>query len=851
MGLSSSSQKSESVEELSKLVVFCRTETNSLNSQKKLLSGIGKLKKDLQNPKLKKAVLEELKGVKAMPSVVSCANWQKEVSSQEELSEVQIEAIDLLLVIISEDFSFAYYIFQHNLIGVINKIALSDIPEYRLKGVRILSYILGQTDKKIEGCDLVLEIDKINPLYTLNLILQSTKSEVLSQVFAMKGVKCLAPAYKSEFVPKGIVATIGNILLEKDTNKELIQESLEALAVACEQQETVNKVVDSKLLPKVMEFLAVAETSASATKCLQAMCRYRQIRSSIDKATLKQLYRIATGTNESMGLNAKSALLALCLEEDKLEYFKNKGWSQSIFSLFRNLKSFESRLKSVEIISQLSDDCLNYSLNDLYESICEPLKSLVNDKSTEIRIKAISALKNLIQRIDLQKHFTESKFVKLLVETYEFLEEPFYKLDTIVCMSVISNNCRKLLEEIEYMNFFLSKVNKQEVTKELLTEETAEQVTKLAKLTCCGMPEQFVQSEMKSKVKFVCSECRSDSEFLRLKAVGALGILSQNYSFRENLIQWGVLEELVLLLKDEFPSVKSQAAKVLSYLTTAPDKLELWLKMDSAYVVDASNLHITEKSLEVKKLRSSEMYSGWGKEFSKGETVVISDFPFLEAWTFFVWFKLPLVKGKFNVLLQGSTRTGAILGVSGNNFVTYDESSGVLVTLWSGVAKLNKGWHNLLVTRSVEGLVTAYIDGEAGKPKSVKILQNMKYFGNDSSGEAPFGTLCDLRVYSRCLSYSEIHSIQKYNSNFVDGLPDKVCEYSNLNDMCNLLADFLREDLDVMKVEALEALGNLATKASCRAGILRSGGLQLIVSSLNSPNRALRFHAARALVNLA
>lgn len=140
------------------------------------------------------------------------------------------------------------------------------------------------------------------------------------------------------------------------------------------------------------------------------------------------------------------------------------------------------------------------------------------------------------------------------------------------------------------------------------------------------------------------------------------------------------------------------------------------------------------------------------------------------------------------------------------------------------------------------------MSNRTGKKSIVK--EPFKYFGNDKRGKFPFGTICDFRVYQRCLTSTEIKELSVYSENVLEGLPDKYCEFANAADIPTVLIELVRTEGDVVKILALQALANLATKASCRSSMLRNSIIPALVDSIRSVNPFIREYSAKCLVNL-
>lgn len=502
-----------------------------------------------------------------------------------------------------------------------------------------------------------------------------------------------------------------------------------------------------------------------------------------------------------------------------------------------------------------------------------PLVKLLDDKSEEIFLKALATLDNLALRDDLQTSISKAGAVSAIIKKYKSLTIMNGKILCVEILALLSNNDFELLNKKDYIMFFV------EVQKEMSdhdaglfndsAEDSAyrEKMLKLARLTLAGASENFVQSDVRKKMKFVATECRNGDPKMACKAAGTFGVLASDYRYRPNLVKTGMVEELVSLIKHENFAVITQACKAIYNFTRGHDGMELWFKFDSTYVYDATSLHILSETIECVHLPGDKgIYANWGMVFDKSKRIEVEDMPLLDEWTVACWFTWPLPKSseeersfdseyysEDHVLVQGASMMGGFIVFRNDEIGAYDQMTGQFVTLWNSLSQLKKGWHFLAVSKDNSNKMQAYIDGQQ-KVKlisAVSLNEPMRYFCNDFSFNHGMGAIADLRVYRRALPYSDIKSISKYTENIFDGMPDKYIEYVNIAEGPLHLVERLKLDSQQVKIPAVMALANLATKSSCRASIVRSGGVPLLISSLGTPIPNLKFHVARALVNMA
>lgn len=859
MGTSESVQEKSSVDLLCQTFMLSTSENSSGASMIKMItSSLQNVLRDIENVKTREKTMRELSDTKGIPAILGCLN--KKIPGEFEGNIVQCEALKIFYQMMVDDKKKYDMLFDNEIIQVVNKLALSNNSDYRSIGTKIISLV---SDDKT----YIDKLESVNPLYTLNMVVSSPSTDNLTKLEALTGIKNLANKFKKELLNRGIVNTLANILLDaKPPNEPIAVLTLNCLGIVLEEKNVCIKLIEDSVIDKVKLYLSYKSPSllASSAQCMQAMCNFEIGRACINKEDLVCLQEISKSNDQEASLSAKSALLALCLMEEKLAYFKKHGWIDDIFSAFKETKTHQSRMKLSNTLKQLSRDCMKYTLYDLYQSVCDPAILLVQDSNNQIQNRSLSVLLKIVMRGDLQIKLGELNCSRLLISSFQTFNTLKERLNCIVILALISNNYLSILEDVGYVDFFIAMANKtrQEIASDCKKEkpdtaelEMVEEIAKISMITCIAVPEQYVQTDMKSKIKFLCSQCRSQSHFIRCRAAGTLSILASNYQTRSLLVSCGMIDELLLLIKDKNDGVICQAAKALASLSTRPEGLELWLKFDSTYVVDAANLHVPEQTISITTLKKNTgLYNTWGKEFKTGDAIPFRDIPFMKSWTVSVWFRTPFPKHKGpNVLIQGRTGAGAIVAVFKNAVKSYDQKTGIFVTLWDGVSNLEKGWHHLAVLRNENGIMEVYVDGinQPDNAKNVTVLEPMKFFGSNKVGNEPFGTICDLRLYPRLLSYTETKALAKYNDNIIDGLPDSMIEYVNICDGVSYLVQSLPSATDLVKLEISQTLANLSIKASCRASILRNNGLPYLIDCLNSKNPYLRTRGARCLVNLA
>ncbi|MEN9622073.1 MAG: hypothetical protein RLZZ67_507 [Candidatus Parcubacteria bacterium] len=127
------------------------------------------------------------------------------------------------------------------------------------------------------------------------------------------------------------------------------------------------------------------------------------------------------------------------------------------------------------------------------------------------------------------------------------------------------------------------------------------------------------------------------------------------------------------------------------------------------------------------------------------------------AWTIASWFKYPLgPSGSWNTLTRGVSADHQVIIQSDGQLGTYDNGGLGFVSSGYNMSTLapNAGWHHLTAVGS--GSVTSfYIDGVFVGSSAFKSSSQISYVGNYQGGGQQFGTIDEVRVYTRALSAAE------------------------------------------------------------------------------------------------
>lgn len=877
MGGIQSSEK-PAIETLCNQIILAKAESQYSTIEPIIIETLKNIGSQIENPRLKDSILLSLKeGRKGIPSLIFCMMWKgSAVASQQsgaksgqepqfdENNKVRKQAFETFYKILLADRGMYRFLFDQELIGPVNKICLTGKTEFKQIGVKILNYLTS-----VEEC--YSELKAFNPLYTMNSLLISRPESVNSEIrkLALRGIENLAKGCKSEFVINGVIGTLLNILHENKEQEE-ISIVMDCFAKSADDISVARNLIEEDFSDLIDRFLrnSSPEIRVSTAACVDGLCRLESGREIIKNSTLKLLHSLSKEPEEALRMHAKSALLNLCLNEAKLNYFTNRKWVDEIMDTFNELKTEANRDRVIKIIKQLSKDCLKYTLYMLYLALTKPLITLVQDKNDKIRSSALTSMVNLTVRLDLQPEYTQ--VAEILIKQFDKLKRMKDRVKSMTILSVLSITNQNLINESFYTNFFFTKADRSQYSflgsdqsytlesefhkneKKIEDQkEDIEDMVKLARITCISFPSGEVQTIMNEKLKLINSQCRSLNQKIRYRAVGTLAVLATRDTLRHILHDNEFFETIILMLSDPADEVKLVSCLAIKNMLISPDQIKLWLKFDSSFVIDSSNNRTLAVAVRNKPLnKNSGLYLNWGKEFHKSETVIISKFPPLKEWTISLWFRTPLPQGD-KILVQGKSGTGAIIGANDDYFYAIDIKTGAELPLWTGLKGLSRKWNHLCVTLDSQKRILARINNEQTRDnKEINLEECFKYFMNGKKGKNPFGVVCDFRVYERFMNVKEVEELSKYNENVVFALPDRYCEYANVADIPTSLIHIIEKERNVIKISALQALTCLATKSSCRASMLRNSIINIIVGLIRSVNTNISKYSAMCLVNL-
>ncbi|MFQ5406680.1 MAG: LamG domain-containing protein, partial [Candidatus Micrarchaeia archaeon] len=159
---------------------------------------------------------------------------------------------------------------------------------------------------------------------------------------------------------------------------------------------------------------------------------------------------------------------------------------------------------------------------------------------------------------------------------------------------------------------------------------------------------------------------------------------------------------------------------------------------------------------------------GNARDFASGDlmsiaTIDLPDNPGSE-WTIEAWFKSPLFNigvNCWNTLTSGpGPADDHQITVSVINCPPADTYFGTSVAGFNGVAELDAstlsdGWHHLAAVGQ-GGQTMFYLNGELMGTAGVQSTSNIAYIGNVGGGTEPFGTIDEVKIYSRALTVDEI-----------------------------------------------------------------------------------------------
>lgn len=155
--------------------------------------------------------------------------------------------------------------------------------------------------------------------------------------------------------------------------------------------------------------------------------------------------------------------------------------------------------------------------------------------------------------------------------------------------------------------------------------------------------------------------------------------------------------------------------------------------------------------------------------------------------------------------------------------------------------------------KGCQGAIKFFIDGKATtkEPQKCICIQPIGFVGNSKDGNAPFGTVADLRVFpyllskaqrkrlSSCCPESEFDQPDKFMAEFIEvGLIKLILDDLNLYVRANVKKSLCR------------VLTYLSSHRDCKAYILRYNGLEKAQAMAQDCNLEIKFEAERLIQSL-
>jgi hypothetical protein len=632
---------------------------------------------------------------------------------------------------------------------------------------------------------------------------------------------------------------------------ETISLCLKVLSRLCVIVTVTTRLLSSEITPKITEKLNNPKLQESVCELLSSLCKDETSRRYMQDK-IPQIIRLARNSEGVLGLKARTCLVCVCFSDENYEYLTRRRQIDIVQEVMLKLDEPEVRLEVATTLNRLSTEAKVLSQPRLLIAILQPLVLLLDSEEPLVIALTTKAILRLTQRNDMQKFVhSQGATKKLLSRLKSYLaredlaEVEKESMESIVfTLCILTNHFTNvgLLSNRSYVSA-LHKLSESSRSSPILAE--------IATLTLCCVPEIYSSNPIQDKLRHALSALKNINNKIVYKAIGVLSVLAAEDKYRILFTKLKGVERITSLLESNKPAIVSQAAQAISNLLVAPDGLELWLKLDTLNVCDAANLHMPVRA-NIGRMTTNSINEHWGHKFSKGDVIEIRDIAAMSMWTLGFWFLMPLSGDRPQIVVQGHKASGAILAVFDSTFCIIDEHSGQTVPILDLKSyRLKNSWQHFSLVYS--DCIKAYLNGlevYVDTAQTIKISQRMQYFCNGADCNSPFKAIADIRLYRRAFKASEVEVLAKRARNVVDGLPDKMAEYINLANGVNLLhRNFIKND-NLSKLPVIQALANLATKASLRGSIIRSSFLPLIVAEINSPNPAIKFHACRLIVNL-
>ena len=158
--------------------------------------------------------------------------------------------------------------------------------------------------------------------------------------------------------------------------------------------------------------------------------------------------------------------------------------------------------------------------------MAKPLLVLLIDEDTNVSDLALSALVNFCARLDLQTSYFENGASRILNKMFEEATSFKKQLDILSVLSLMSIGNPSLLNDANYAEFFLTRVNRSNYKLKVETKFTVEdlnyieEMARLSKLTCIAFNSAQEHYGLKNQIrllsklfyKYPLSSCRNSEQ---------------------------------------------------------------------------------------------------------------------------------------------------------------------------------------------------------------------------------------------------------------------------------------------------------------------------------------------------
>ena len=779
-----------------------------------------------------------------LEDIVTLITWDK-AYQESDLRAIQCLAVQLLNVALANSSNHIQLLEllrrNRQTLATICKLSLEESKDLGVHGVKCLALL----------CPLLEKEEIVDFGMIRILILAAAASDEAIKSHSLNGLKELAAGFSSEILAASGLPTLIEVLKDKD-NISQQEIALEILAVMAENSAARAELVTVKymdIVKSITERSTNQGVQGDAMWLIGTLCKHPEARAFF-RSNIHEVIKLAkTASDDAVRRKAKSALLALSFDDENEKVIESKHALELALSMFSNLSNHGSQLRAASLLRNISEECVRQSLLKLFRRLVTYSAVLLREQDPNVYEPVLGALANFAMRFDLQPDIGKQVGIveELITKDGEIAmrEKKNDSALKVLCLLTVNPLNDSFYANPMYLNFLLNAQRSESEVKK-----------QLAKLTLAGANADMVNVEEASKVQQLAILSRSEDPVVACRAAGTFSLLALSMTARSALLHFNVVEAMVALLRNPHPMVAIQAALALDTFTRSPHDLELWLKFDSTFVIDAASLHLPRFHEKVVRLHSGRgLFSNWGMVPRETDIISIVNLPRLADWTLSVWFVRPNIDKPGQMTLVEGAKTKARIFISEGE-LRLQASTGtehILVSL----KKTPKGWHHLAIARHSQGSVTVYLDGVRKQfLDRVDLSDEWKYFCNAQFGRQPFAPLCDLRLYRKHLDESDIRDLHRVNINSDANLPDSDIDVITSAGAVLALKSLLSLKVEYARTAAAATLSNLATKESARREIIRSTVLPEILKQLQSKNDVGhtdtgRIEVGRLLVNIA